>query len=272
VGFTFTPKAVPNLSVAFDYFDTTQHTVVGAIDQTTIVQSVEDLGAASPYASFIRFGGPTGPGPSGDTPGQISSKPLASVYIIAPDMNLSSIAIKGYDVGITYVLPTPRFGRFEADEALTVYDSYLIQVLPQQNYYQHAGHVDQVAAIALDEGGTTPRFKSYTSLKWTFRGINLLAAYTFVPTVTDIGSGGVNESPPLPVASYSQWDFAASYNLAQLHLNQWTDGATLRVGVNNAFNYVPPIAPYQLENTKSDISAYNGGIGRMFFVDLSYKF
>jgi iron complex outermembrane receptor protein len=274
-GFTFTPKAVPNLSVTFDYFDTTQHKVVGSIDESTIVQSVEDLGAASPYASFIRFGTPTGPGPSGDAPGQISSRPLASVYIIDPELNLSSVAIKGYDAAVTYVIPTSHFGRFEVDEALTVYDSYLIQVLPQQNYFQNAGHIDQVAAAISatpSEGGTTPRYKSYTSLKWSERGVDLLAAFTFVPGVTDIGSGGVNESPALPVASYAQWDFAAAYNLSALHLDHWLDGATVRVGVNNAFNYVPPIAPYQLENTRSDISAYDGGIGRMFFVDLSYKF
>jgi iron complex outermembrane receptor protein len=271
-GFTFTPKAVLNLSVTFDYFDTTQHKIVGAIDQSTIVQSVENLGAASPYVSFIHFGSPSGPQPIGDTPGQISSKPLAAVYIIDPLLNLGSVAIKGYDAAVTYVVPTSHFGRFEVDEALTVYDSYLIQVLPQENYFQNAGHVDQVAATALDEGGTTPRFKSYTSFKWTHRGFDLLAAFTFVPSVTDIGSGGVNEAPPLPVASYSQWDFAASYKLAALHLSRWSDGMTVRIGVNNAFNYVPPVAPYQLEDTKSDISAYNGGIGRMFFVDASYKF
>jgi iron complex outermembrane receptor protein len=272
VGFTYTPKQVPNFSISFDYFDTTQHKVVGVIDETTIVQSVEDLGAASPYAQYIRFDSPTGPGPSGNTPGQISAKPLAAVYIIDPELNLSSVAIKAYDADITYILPTTHFGRFEADETLTAYSSYLIQVLPLQDYYQHAGHVDQVAAVTLDEGGTTPRFRSYTSLQWKFRGFDVLAAYTFVSAVTDIGSGGSNESPPLPVASYGQWDFAVAYKLSALHLSHWTDGATIRVGVNNAFNYVPPVAPYQLENTKADISAYDGGIGRMFFVDLSYKF
>ncbi len=271
-GFTLTPKAVPNLSVTFDYFDTTQHKIVGAIDESTIVQSTENLGAASPYAANIHFGSPTGPGLNGDTPGQISSRPLASVYIIDPLLNLSSVAIKGYDAAVTYVIPTSQFGRFEFDEALTVYDSYLIQVLPQENYFQNAGHVDQVAASALDEGGTTPRFKSYTSFKWTHKGFDLLAAFTYVPSVTDIGSGGSNASPPLPVPSYQQWDFAAAYKLSALHLSRWTDGMAVRIGVNNAFNYVPPVAPYQLENTKSDISAYNGGIGRMFFVDASYKF
>jgi iron complex outermembrane receptor protein len=271
-GFTFTPKAVPNLSISADYFDTTQHKIVGTVDETTIVQSVEDLGAASPYAAEIRFGSPTGPSVSGDAPGQISSKPLASVYILDGDLNLGSVAIKGYDASLTYVIPTSRFGRFEIDEALTVYDSYLVQVLPSENYYQHAGHVDQVVATALDEGGTTPRYRTYTSFKWTHAGFDLLAAFTFVPAVTDIGSGGINEAPPLPVASYQQWDFAASYRLSALHFSRWTDGMTVRIGVNNAFNYSPPVAPYLLENTRADISAYNGGIGRMFFVDASYKF
>jgi iron complex outermembrane receptor protein len=272
VGFTFTPKAVPNLSVTFDYFDTTQHQIVGTVDETTIVQSVEDLGAASPYASLIRFGSPTGPGPSGDTPGQISSRPLSTVYILDTAVNLSSLAIKGYDAAVTYIVPTSHVGRFEVDEGLTVYDSFLIQVLPTENYYQHAGHVDQVAAVATGQGGTTPRYRSYTSFKWKFKGFDALAAFTFVPTVTDIGSGGVNEAPPLPVASYSQWDFALAYHLSALRLSRWTDGLTVRVGVNNAFNAVPPVAPYGLENTRSDIGEYDGGIGRMFFTDVSYRF
>ncbi len=243
MGFTLTPKLVPNRSVSADYFDTTQHKVVGVVDETTIVQSVEDLGAASPYAAQIHFGSPTGANPSGNAPGQISSKPLASVYIVDPSLNLGSVAIKGFDAAVTYVVPTSHWGRFEFDEALTVYNSYLIQVLPSENYFQHAGHIDQVTATALDEGGTVPRYRSYTSLKWTFRGFDALAAFTFVPTVTDLGSGGANESPGLPVASYSQWDFALAYKLSYLHLSHWTDGATVRIGVNNAFNYVPPVAP-----------------------------
>jgi iron complex outermembrane recepter protein len=271
-GFTYTPNYVANLSISADYFDTTQHKIVGIVDETTIVQSVENLGAASPFASQIHFGSITGPGPNGNAPGQISSRPLASVFILDGVRNLSSLAIKGFDASVTYVVPTKTIGRFQVDEALTAYSSFLLQVLPSENYFQHAGHVDQVAAVAQNEGGTTPRYRSYTSLKWSYQGVDLLAALTYIPTVTDIGSGGSNSSPPLPVASYNQWDFAASYDLSHLHLSRYTDGLTVRVGVNNAFDYRPPVAPYSLENTKADISAYNGGIGRMFFVDASYKF
>ena len=159
-GFTYTPNYVANLSVSADYFDTTQHKIVGIVDETTIVQSVEDLGAASPFASQIRFGSPRPGAEDGNAAGQISSRPLASVFILDGEVNLSSLAIKGYDVAITYVVPTKTVGgRFEVDEALTAYSSYLIRrCCHSENYYQHAGHVDEVAAVAQNEGGTTPRY------------------------------------------------------------------------------------------------------------------
>jgi iron complex outermembrane receptor protein len=277
-GFVFTPKAIPNLSITGDYFDTTQHNLISTVDQATIVQSVEDLGAASPYSSQIHFGIATGPGPSGDAPGQISSKPLSSVYIIDNEINIGAVAIKGYDASVVYDVPTKSFGKFELNSTITVYDSYLIQILPTQNYYQYAGHVSTIASNTESEssgggeGGTIPRWKTYTSITWKGRGFELLAAQTFIPQVTDIGSGGANESPPLTVASFQQWDFALTYKLSALRWSHWTDGLKIRVGVNNAFNYEPPVAPYRLEDTLADVSTYNGTIGRMFYMDISYKF
>ena len=277
-GFVYTPKAVPNLSITGDYFDTTQHDLISTLDQTTIIQSVEDLGAASPYASDIHFGSANGSGPTGDTPGQISSRPLSSVYIIDDETNIGAVAIKGYDASIVYVLPTKSFGRFELNSTITVYDSYLIQILPTQNYYQYASHVSTIASNTESEssgggeGGTIPRWKTYTSITWKDKGFEFLVAQTFIPQVTDIGSGGADESPPLTVASFQQWDFALTYKMSALHWSHWTDGLKVRVGVNNAFDYEPPVAPYRLEDTLADVSTYDGPIGRMFYTDISYKF
>jgi len=272
VGFVLTPKAVPNLSITADYFDTTQHETVGTVDQTTVIQNVEDLGASSPYASLIHFGSATGPGPSGNTPGQISSRPLSTVYIVAPQLNLGAVAIKGFDAEISYAVPTTSLGRFEVNSTLTGYSSDLVQVLPSENYYQYAGHVATIPGLANGEGGTVPRWRTYTSLEWKFHGLDVLAAQTFVPQVTDIGSGGVNASPPLKVASFDQWDFAVGYKFSALHWSKWTDNLKVRVGVNNAFGYEPPVAPYDLQNTLSDTGSYNGAVGRLFFTDVSYKF
>lgn len=271
-GFVYTPRQVKNLSVTFDYYQTDEKGVVGNIDQTTIIQSVEDLGAGSPYAQYIHFGNPNGAGPSGNTPGQISSKPLSVVYIIDPLVNIGAEAIKGFDASIEYLFPTTEYGKFEFNSTVTVYDSFLIQVLPTQNYYQYAGHVSTTEENVAGQGGTVPRWRTYTTIGWKKNGIGLFAAHSFVPSVTDIGSGGTNASPALPVASYSQFDFAGSYNFGVRNWNRWLNGLTIRVGVNNAFNYQPPVAPYSLLNTLADVGEYGGAIGRMFFVDASYKF
>jgi iron complex outermembrane recepter protein len=277
-GFVYTPKAIPNLSITGDYFDTTQHSLISTIDQSTIIQSVEDLGAASPYAAYIHFGTVNGVGPNGNAPGQISSRPLSSVYIIDNETNIGAVAIKGYDASVVYDVPTNSFGKFELNSTITVYDSYLIQILPTQNYFQYAGHVSTIASNTENEssgggeGGTIPRWKTYTSITWKYKGVELLAAQTFIPQVTDIGSGGADESPPLKVASFQQWDFALTYKLSALHWSHWTDGLKVRVGVNNAFDYEPPVAPYLLLDSIADVSTYNGPIGRMFYTDISYKF
>ncbi|HXQ82277.1 MAG TPA: TonB-dependent receptor [Opitutaceae bacterium] len=271
-GFVYTPRLVKNLSVTFDYYQTVEKGVVGTVDQTTVIQSVENLGAASPYADLIHFGSPTGPGPSGDVAGQISSKPLAETYIVAPLINIGAEAIKGYDASVEYVVPTASLGRFEFNSTVTVYDSFLIKVLPTENYYQYAGHVSTTEEIVAGQGGTVPRWRTYTTVGWREKGWNFVAAQTFVPSVTDIGSGGSNSSPPLRVASFDEYDFALSYDFGSLKWNHWLDGLTVRAGVNNAFDYEPPVAPYNLLNTLADVGEYNGAIGRMFFVDMSYRF
>jgi iron complex outermembrane receptor protein len=277
-GFVFTPKAIPNLSISGDYFDTTQHSLISTVDENTIIQSVENQGAASPYAAQIHFGSANGPGPTGNTPGQISSRPLSSIYIFDAEVNIGAVAIKGYDASLVYAIPTKDFGKFELNSTITVYDSYLIQILPSQNYYQYAGHVSTIASNTENEssgggeGGTIPRWRTYTSITWQDKGFELLAGQTFVPKVTDVGTGGADESPGLTVASFQQWDFALSYKMSALHWSHWTDGLKVRVGVNNAFDYQPPVAPYRLEDTLADISTYNGAIGRMFYTDISYKF
>jgi iron complex outermembrane receptor protein len=271
-GFVYTPKAVKNLSVTFDYYQTVEKGVVSSIDQSTIVQSVENLGAASPYAQYIHFLNANGPGVVGNTPGQISSRPLSEVFLITPQINLGSTAIRGYDAAVNYAYHTAGFGKFEFSSSVTVYDSFRIQELPTENYYQYAGHVSTVEALVAGIGGTIPRWRTYSSIDWKLKGLDVLVGQTFVPSVTDIGSGGLNASPGLNVASYDQYDVVLGYDFSRLNLNPWLKRLSVRIGVNNAFNYQPPVAPYRLQLTLADTGTYGGAIGRLFYVDASLKF
>ena len=269
-GFVYSPKRLGNLTLTVDYYQTVQHGEVGFVDQGTIIQSVEDLGAASPYASNIHFGSATGPGPSGDAPGQISSKPLSNVYIVSPYINLGATAIKGIDASVEYLHKTASSGEFQFTTEAALYSSYLLQVLHTEDYYQYAGTASGNGfANAV---GTVPRWRTYTTVDWKFRGLDVLAGYTFVPTVLAVGSGGFGASPAQRMPSFQQVDLGVGYNFGALKLNRWLDSLTLRIGVNNAFDYMPPAAPGGIFDTQSDLATYNGAVGRMYYAEARYRF
>jgi iron complex outermembrane receptor protein len=269
-GFVYSPRKLGNLTLTVDYYQTVQKGEVGFLDQGTIIQSVEDLGAASPYASQIHFGNAGGPGPSGDAPGQISSKPLSDVYIVTPYINLGSTAIKGIDASVEYQVKTATVGEFQFSTEAALYNSYLIQILPTENYYQYAGTASGNAfANAV---GTIPKWRTYSTLDWKIHGFDALLGYTFVPTVYDTGSGGFGASAPVRMPSYQQVDLGVGYNFASLRLNPWLDRMSVRVGVNNAFDYMPPVAPGGVFETQVDLASYDGAVGRMFYAEARYKF
>jgi iron complex outermembrane receptor protein len=206
----------------------------------------------------------------GDAPGQISDKPLSDVYIVTPYINLGSTAIKGIDAALEYQVKTASCGQFQFVTEAALYSSYLIQILPTQDYYQYAGTASGNAyANAV---GTIPRWRTYTTLDWKFHGFDVLLGYTFIPTVLDIGSGGFGASAPVRVPSYQQLDIGLGYNFASLRKSHWLDKLTVRIGVNNAFDYMPPAAPGGIFNTQTDLATYDGAIGRMFYTEAQYKF
>ncbi|HEY1765772.1 MAG TPA: TonB-dependent receptor, partial [Opitutaceae bacterium] len=144
------------------------------------------------------------------------------------------------------------------------------QILPTEDYFQYAGTSSQNGfANAV---GTIPRWRTYSTLDWKMHGVDFLAGFTFVPTVEDVGSGGFGAAAPIKVPSYQQWDFSVGYNFNALKVNHWLDGLSVRLGVNNAFNYLPPVSPGGVYDTNTDLATYDGAVGRLFFGELRYKF
>ncbi len=269
-GFVYSPKALGNFTLTVDYYQTVQHGEVGFLDQGTVVQNVENLGAASPYASNIHFGSANGPGPNGNAPGQISSKPFSNVYLVTPYVNLGATAIKGLDASAEYQLKTAGFGQFDVAVEAALYSSYMLQILPSENYYQYAGTASGNAFA--NNVGTLPRWRTYTTLGWKFRGFDLLLEHTFVPHVNAVGAGGSGATAPVQLASFQQWDLGMGYNFGTLRLNPWLNNLSVRAGVNNLFDYMPPVAPGATFETNSDIATYNGAVGRMLYAEVRYKF
>ena len=268
-GFLYAPRAVKGLDFSADYFQVVDKGEIGYLGVPAIVQGVELQGPASPFAQYVHIGGPDAPGVTG--PGQLSTAVPASVFIHVPLINLASQVLKGFDAKLNCSLPTQSAGNFSLTSALTVYNSFLLQAIPTEDYFQYAGHATGGSTSSSSQG-TIPRWRTYTTLDWKYQGIDMFIGHTYVPTVTDIGPGGDAASPPVPVGSYQQFDVSVAYDLAKMKYAQWMEKLTLRFGVNNVFNRMPPMAPNAFPSTNVDLGAYNGAIGRIYFLDANYRF
>lgn len=266
-GFVLAPREVQGLDLSFDFFDATVNGAIGYLNQVSIVQSVESLGPASPFSKYVHVGSPSGPGVTG--PGQLSTANPTSIFVQVPLINLTSQADKGFDATLDYAVTTPSAGRFKFSSTVTVWNSYLVKEIPTENYYQYAG---TASGGGSSSQGTIPRWRTYTSLEWKSHGIDVLVGHTYIPSVVDIGPGGSAASAPVHVGDYEQFDVMAGADLGKPGAAGWISKAELRLGINNVFNRMPPAAPNAFPATNADVGDYNGPIGRLYYVEVKYRY
>ena len=266
-GFVYTPKAIGGLSLSGDYFEAYDRDEIGYLSDAVIVQSAELLGSSSPFAQYVHFGSPQGP--TVTAPGQLSTTNPSTVYIYTPLINLASQVIKGFDASLSYAANMGPAGRLELTSNLTVFNSYLVQAIPTEGYYQYAGHA---SGLASSSQGTIPRWRTHTTLEWTQGAYDAVVAQTLIPSVTDIGPGGDAAMAPVGVGSYQQYDVIVGYDLGRSRAMSRFGRMKLRLGVDNAFNRMPPVAPNAFSSTNADIGTYGGAVGRLWFVDADYQF
>ena len=240
---------------------------IGYLNQVAVVQSVETLGPASPFARYVSVGSPTGPGVTG--PGQLSTANPTSIFVQIPLVNLTSQADKGFDATLDYTATTQSAGRLKLSSTVTVWNSYLLQEIPTENYYQYAG---TASGGGSSSQGTLPRWRTYSTFDWTCGGAELEIGHTYIPSVVDIGPGGSASTAPQHVGAYQQFDAMAGFDLGKVGALKWLGRTELRLGVNNAFNQMPPIAPNAFPATNADVGDYNGPIGRLYYVEARYRY
>lgn len=262
-GFVFTPKAVKGLNLSVDYSQISQKDIVSVVPQATIVQDVELKGTASPFASLVRFNSPNGGVVTGT--GQISTKSNQSVFLINNLVNLAGTKVNSTDIKANYKWSTDAAGKFEVNSVWTWYNSYKLQLVPTEQYYNYVGQ-------ASGNAGTVPKWRTYTNFDWSFKGLDAVVGVTYVDSVTDVTDGGSNAKGFVPVASFTSFDLALSYDLGHLNASKWLDGLKITIGANNVFNKMPPLAPLSFSDTNADIGTYGGAVGRMLYVNASYKF
>jgi len=263
VGFVLTPKKVPGLSITADFVDLLARGFEGTLPPDIIVQSVESLGPASPYAAYVHYDGPDGP--TVTAPGGISGHAPQEIYVTGTLVNLGASPECLTDIKIDYAHALPGIGKFDIASTWTGIQRLTYQLDPSEPFYSYIGKVSQTV-------GTIPRWANYSTIDWSSRGIDAFLGISYVEGITDVGAGGDDPYGFEHVGAYIEYDLGLSYDLSHLH-NHWSlRGLKVTVGVNNAFNRTPPLAPDVFPLTNADIGAYDGAIGRMFYVNGKFEF
>lgn len=262
-GFVWAPKAIQGLSVTADYFRIAQYDVVSSIGAYTILESVERLGAASPYAQFVRlgtYGDNRGfdAGTAITAPGQVSAAGLDNVFVTDQSINIGGYKMDGVDLGVRYTWEWAGVGRFEAATNAAIYNHVKIRTLFDTPYEEYSNTV-------TGNFGQYPDWRTYTTLSYQRGDLTATLGHTFIPSLYD-PSGSTAEDRY--VECYNSWDINASYAFGPR--SKFLNGLKLTLGVNNVLNEFGPRSP---SNTQSnvDISTY-GAVGRLIYGEFSIKF
>jgi len=288
LGFAFSPKAVKGLSLTVDYANVTQNGLGAGIGASTIVQSVNALGSASPYFSALTIGGfPGNPGtsqtlvtaPQGLYNYIVGGSYANDIYILDHFVNSGMVHIEAVDFNLAYDLPTTAYGRFAFNVAGTYLRHFEVQDLPGAVIYEDAGYSTNGKTMS----GTLPHLRLYNTVEWSHNGWGAVLGNSYFGSTGDIGSGAIpsvylQTNAPSTVASYTTWDAQLSYTFDQEsggRLWSMLKGMKLSFGANNLANKMPPLAPRSnpagSNNNNVDVSTYSP-IGRLWFISADVKF
>lgn len=261
-GVVWSPRAIKGLSVSLDWFDIDERNLVGNIPITTLLQSVEQFGPASPYVNQVRLGASIAgenhftDGAVITAPGQVTSGQSDAVWVTNPVLNISGAWQSGAELRVDYTRDTASWGRFEFGTVLSYINDYWTQSLPTTAPFDFAG--------SFSGTSTYPRWRTYTSVDWTYKSWAAGLGHTFIPTVDDVAAPVLTE-----IDSYNTVDLRVGYKFSSFS-NRFLKGMKLTLGVNNVLNEDPPFAPSEADQNR-DINTYDA-LGRYFYISANYKF
>ena len=280
IGLTFRPKAVDGLVVDADFSSINLYGFAGGIGFNNILNSVNNLGSASPFFNnlsidnFPNFGGTdpfAAPGSlkaflTDPVTGKGNTTAPSQLYLLDRFTNLAVLQERSWTLGVTYILPWQSAGTWTLSSNGMVFDSFKFQDIPGDKLIQYAGNANNNGVF----GGTLPKYRFYSSVDWAFHSLDILLANTYISSVEDTGQNGT--SAPIPVSSYSVWDLRGAYDF-HFGSSDSNTKLTLALGVNNIANRMPPLAPRAFANqyTNADIATYSP-IGRLIYGNVAVSF
>jgi len=254
VGTILSPRFLKGFELTLDYFNIKLTNQIGnPASDLTMMQSVEQLGAASPYAQYVTIGG--FPGAGGHTvtgPGQVSAN-LTNLYVQESLVNIGGTNENGYDLTAKYLIPNQTYGRFSVQTTWAFLKHYIVKTGPTDPGTDYAG---------FNNDGTMPHSRSYSSVDWNYRAYGATLAYTHIPAVADMSGGGES--------AWNTFDLQTRFDLGKI-VDSSLNGLIVNIGLNNVTNQKPPQDANVFGNPPADTGTY-GVFGRQWYTDIKYKF
>ena len=298
-GIVISPRQVPGLTLNADFFHVEETNLIGGIDDTIILTSVNNLGGASPFANLVHLNGFNGPTVTGG-PGQLAGN-LPLYYVVDNTQNLGGARIGGIDFGAHYSHDFGKFGAVNVGIDGTYYLQYKVQSFGFSPFFNiigfYTGQASEVADYHL-----TP------TVEYKIQGFTASALMNYTPSVRDAhnvsldpSQGGIDQNKdryglskirdyytidllfayefglnkptdepapaPAPKDAKDGGKAVVSHQEAKKMMSfHWFDGLKLSFGINNVTNARPPLIINSPDSTNTDAAIYDPYQRRYYFV------
>ncbi len=301
-GFVYSPSFAPGLVITADYFRTLQQGIVAGFGGNLIIQSVNKLGPASPFADRVAFN--NFPGQPGAVPVTAPNElfgNLASVFINDQLQNIAALHNEGVDISAHYTVDLKTFGQFELGINAIVYTQYEAKTFPSTNYFNLLG-LDGAEAV-----GAIPDYKLTFLGEYRWQGFTASLIANYIPKLYNALGGDpetqdfrtfqqiqdyvvfdgrlqytfVREAPASSAAAAPEPKDSKSMregkNAAPAPVpgstisifDRMLNGTSVAVGCNNILDRTPSFVDGANSNT--DLSIYDP-FGRFLYFEVSKKF
>ena len=233
-GIVISPHQIEGLTLNADFFHVEERRLVGGVPTTTILESVQAQGPASPFAGLVRFGGFGAAGTPVTAPGQLAGQ-LDNVFVTDLNQNLGGARLGGIDFGAHYTHDFGAFGQLSLGVDGTYYLQYKAQTFSNTPFFDVIGFYTGQAA-EVEQYHLTPQ------IAYTIRGFTASAIGNYTPSARDAHEvsldssplvGGIDPDKPGQILAATGQDY----------LPKIRDYYTIDLLFSYEFHYTPPVAP-----------------------------
>jgi iron complex outermembrane receptor protein len=255
VGFVITPAAVPDLTLAIDYFDIEVNNTIGTIDAMEIC--FDPLNTGNAFCESIQR----------DQTGNIAE-------LFEPISNRGLRRVKGIDFQVQYLSLLPSsLALFDQDARISVNGvwTHMFSNENQENIVTEVIDCNGYFGWPCREdfsGGSFPENRMRTSIDYLSGPLNIYFVWRWIDGMLNaapLGSANFGFPDPIlavpSVPAYNYFDLGLGYHI--------TDAFMLRFGINNLFDKQAPQMADAAQDLNTDTGLYDI-FGRTYFLSLTW--